>query len=1100
MTTRSTAHTNSIPTAGPATGPIAFYDPAFPYAGTRPDEAALARLGERMRIVDADALARALTEALQSGEPHCLVQLHGPYFPLEAWPALLTYLQAGGGLVHAGGAPYRIPVARTADGWTPQDETTAYHQRLGIHEALAVDPAPIARLRANADIPLLTGLEALLPIAPARGLVLHATHARDIPAESGANGPMDMQIQPLLYGISADGREVAAPAVLLDNTKGDCAGGRWLLVTQTLGPRFWCAQGVEALADWAACCARGVLELWVKPGYASYLPGERATLQLQAQRIPRARLPRAAVPETVHCRLEVYKDGTEGALWTHELELAAEAELSLCAVPVPLDIEPGLYRLVCTAAAPGGERRVYRQGWWGFDAARLRRGAPLARGRDYFHRDGQPLPIVGMTYMTSDVSRKFVFLPNAPLWERDMRTMKGAGINLIRTGLWTAWRQVMFTDGHASEEAMRAIDAFLLTAASLELEVTFTFFAFTPEAWEGANPYLDRRSVEAQKRFIAAIVSRHAASTHVHWDLINEPSLFDPQRIFTGPRPLHDAGELEAYAQWLRERHGSIEALRASWMMTADELPSFAAARPPEREEISFDIENMRLPRKHNRWLDYTLFTMAMHNRWAAELGALIRKLAPDRLVTVGQDEALGRGPRPSPLWYAEAVDYTTVHTWWLNDQLVWDSVFAKAPDKPCLVQETGIMYLETPDGRAKRTEGELRDILERKYAYAFATGGAGAVQWIWNTNYYMNNVNESNIGALRADGTEKPEADVSYDFGAFMAQIAPLFADRALEEIAVVYPYSNDFSSRSLAFDATTAAARVLGYELKQPFRAFGEYHLEALAEQPPRLIVVPSPHNFGDAALEALLRHVREHGGTLLVTGPLGLDAYWRSRARLAELTGERRVVNVLREETLLLEGRRHPVSYARKRIGEASKDAYLAASGEADAAVRTDGAWGTDGDGQMVDVGQRSGAAEAEAELRAWPLGAGTLLHCPLPIELSERTATIAAVYDYAIRQAGVTRTMVWHSGGELPGVYGSQLLLRGGQLYTFVSEYAHDARIEVGHPAVGRRYVFTLPRGRCVLFATDEAGEVIASYRELDIEARAAEQVQAPGEAT
>ena len=75
-------------------------------------------------------------------------------------------------------------------------------------------------------------------------------------------------------------------------------------------------------------------------------------------------------------------------------------------------------------------------------------------------------------------------------------------------------------------------------------------------------------------------------------------------------------------------------------------------------------------------------------------------------------------------------------------------------------------MYVETPDGRAKRTEEELRSILERKYAYAFSTGGAGAVQWIWNTNFYMDNANESHIGALRADGTEKPEADVSYDFG----------------------------------------------------------------------------------------------------------------------------------------------------------------------------------------------------------------------------------------------------------------------------------------------------------------------------------------------
>ncbi|MFH5181656.1 hypothetical protein ACHHV8_02935 [Paenibacillus sp. TAB 01] len=115
-----------------------------------------------------------------------------------------------------------------------------------------------------------------------------------------------------------------------------------------------------------------------------------------------------------------------------------------------------------------------------------------------------------------------------------------------------------------------------------------------------------------------------------------------------------------------------------------------------------------------------------MHNRWAAQLIETIRSIQPKQLVTVGQDEGLG-GQRPSPFFYAEAVDYTTVHSWWRMDDLVWDGVFTKDAFKPNLIQETGIMYVETPDGRAKRSEAELRNILERKYAYAFSTGGAGA-------------------------------------------------------------------------------------------------------------------------------------------------------------------------------------------------------------------------------------------------------------------------------------------------------------------------------------------------------------------------------------
>ena len=157
-----------------------------------------------------------------------------------------------------------------------------------------------------------------------------------------------------------------------------------------------------------------------------------------------------------------------------------------------------------SAQAPDGEVRTLRQGFWGQDAALLAEGEVITRSRDYFVKDGRPLPVVGMTYMTSDVARKFLFLPNVDVWDRDMAQMAKAGINWIRTGIWTAYRNMMQVDGHVSEEVLRAIDAFILTAKRHGLQVTFTFFSFTPETWEGMNPYLDPQSVEAQKRFIRA--------------------------------------------------------------------------------------------------------------------------------------------------------------------------------------------------------------------------------------------------------------------------------------------------------------------------------------------------------------------------------------------------------------------------------------------------------------------------------------------------------------------------------------------------------------------------------------------------------------------
>ncbi|SEN06497.1 alpha-amylase family protein [Paenibacillus sp. OV219] len=1040
---------------------VLFYDENFPYAGERPDAGVLARLSETFRIVGAGELASQLQDAA------VYVHLHGSYFPKDAWPAVMAHVNAGKGLITAGGAPFKTPVYNNGSEWIAEPNQTAYHQQLHINEALVVSENGVSSLQHLRDIPLFAGYESLFTIEPTFGLALHITHADDCPGEGGTSGPIDAHIYPLLRGISGDGlaRELSAPAVLLEHTKGAFSGGRWMLINQPLRSAFWSGSGAEALAKWATFTAQGVTELWLKPNYGSYELGERPVFMLQGQQLLTSR---SGEKSAWSFKLRVlrsnsstvsepapnfiYNEADFTEVWRSEVELNISRELTIQRLVAPQPVDAGFYVVECVATAASGEQRLLRQGFWGMDQELLTSGEMITCDRDYFWKNGRPLPIVGMTYMTSDVARKYLFLPNAAVWDRDMAQMKRAGINSIRTGIWTAFRYVMYVDGHPYEEVLRAIDAFFLTAKRHDLEVTFNFFAFTPEAWEGVNPYLDPRSVEAQKRFIAAIVSRHADSKHVHWDLINEPSMFDPKRIFSGPRSAQDKFEKAHYMKWLQQRHSSIRELQERWNMTPAELPSFEAVKLPEADEISFGTTQVSVKRGAP-WLDYTLFTMDMHNLWASQLIETIRSIQPKQLVTVGQDEGLG-AQRPSPFFYAEEVDYTTVHSWWLMDDLVWDGIFAKAPNKPNLIQETGIMHVETPDGRSKRSEEELRNILERKYAYAFSTGGAGAVQWIWNINFYMNNINESHIGALRADGTEKPEANVSYDFGAFMGQIRDLFIGRKLEDVAVIFPYSNDFSNRKLAYAATTRAIRTLSYTMNVHAFGLGEYHLEALAETKPKLIIVPSAHNFSSEALETLTSHVKTHGGTLLFTGPLGLDEYWRPvSGRLAEV-GEHSVSNLLREELLELDGKLLPVSFGGARIADSNKG-VLAESG--------------------------SGAAK----LTEVALGAGRLLWCPLPLELNERLTPLQAVYEAALQQAGVETELDWLHGGELPGVYGRKLAFNSGSLYIFVSEFGCDTAIEIRDPKTGKQYAFTLPQERTVMFAADANGELLAIYRPHEV---------------
>lgn len=1043
---------------------VCLYDPSFPSASGALPSVMRERLASEWNIVQADHLAEAL-DAQQGG---VLINLHAPYFPKSAWTSIAAFLERGGHLLSAGGSPFRIPVYRDGSGWTAEPEQTAYHQRLRIHECMPVQADRFERFAANVERPLFEQAAPLWPASPTCSFVLWVTRHDDCPGEHGSAGPMDAHIIPLVTALDRDGREVGAPVVLLENTKGDFAGTRWLFVNQPLTAEFLEQAGAETLLAWARYCSYGVSDWWLKPGRACYEPGERPKLTLQTQLLHAARAsygaggPLAASRRSAadaaeadvvwQASVELTADDGE-VLWRSELAVRCGRELERLTLTPDTVLAPGMYRVNARLVSGTGEVRLLRQGFWCRDEALLRSGSFLKAGRDYFERDGVPVPIVGMTYMSSDVARKFVFLPNAAVWDRDMAQMKKAGINLIRTGIWTAYRHVMYVDGHPSEDVLCALDAFFLTAKKHGIEVCFNFFSFAPELWEGSNPYLDPRSIEAQKRFIGAVVERHRHSSFVHWDLINEPSLFDPKRVFAGPRSAKDKYEIAAFRDWLKERFaGDIRLLQERWGMTPEQVPGFHAIVPPEPQEINFDAQDMIKEKKGTRWLDYSLFTMEMLNRWVHAMRDTISFHQPEQLVCVGQDEALA-AQRPSPFFYEASVDYTSNHSWWLYDQLIWDGVFTKTPYKPNLIQETGIMYGMTPDGFALRTEEQLRSILERKYAYAFATGCAGAVQWIWNTNFYMNNVNESNIGALRADGTEKPEADVSYDFGAFMQAAAPLFRDRELEPIVVIYPEANDLSNRRMAAEATSTAARVLAYQLKVPFRAMGEYQLEALDDMPPRLIIVPSPHHLTDAALDRLLAFVERSGAALLITGPLGRNEYWQATARMDSLLGPRRLGSVVREERFLLAGREIPLSFGGRKIKQVFKE--------------------TNADGSPSTLVEQ-------------PIGRGKLLWVGLPVEWNDRQAAVAELYAHAMQTASIEPDLRWEEGGSRPGIYGRCLTFAQGRLYLFVSESGQDEIVRIAQPDNGTTYAFKLASERTVMFAADRQGELIAVYRPREVE--------------
>jgi hypothetical protein len=497
--------------------------------------------------------------------------------------------------------------------------------------------------------------------------------------------------------------------------------------------------------------------------------------------------------------------------------------------------------------------------------------------RDWIRAEGRVLPVVGTTYMASDVHRKFLFEPNPAVWDRDFAYMKRQGINMVRTGLWTAWSRVMLDPGALDENVLSSLDAYVLSAAKNGILVCFNFFAFLPPSYGDTNPYLGPRALEGQRALLSIVASRYRGVGWVHWDLINEPSYAPPEGVWRN-LPIRDEQEARAWREWVRAKHGGDPLLlRDLWRDDSDDVLGV-----PRADEVGYSfLRENRRPRKVR---DFFEFTQVAAARWAATLRDILKAAGGDVLVTLGQDEG-GTGTRPAQLLFADAVDYTSVHTWWNNDDLLWDGVMTKAFDRPNMHQETGLMSLHDPDGAPWRAPAAAADLLDRKFAYAFAGRGAGVIQWAWNVNPYQAIDNEATIGFNRPDGTAKVEMSAVGDFAAFFAAAAPFLDDFAPEPVALVVPYARMLSGRTGGIDHTKRIVRLLAERHGVVAQALPDIRLTAGQLRGVKLAIVPTSEVLDENAALALVE-ASKAGTKALVLGHVEGDSYGRATPSLQAL----------------------------------------------------------------------------------------------------------------------------------------------------------------------------------------------------------------------
>lgn len=971
-------------------------------------------------------LASKLTE-----EVDVFINPYGSAFPKKAWNAILKYLQSGGNFLNLGGVPFAVPVQNG----NAETKQVNYHKRLGITQSFAVGAKDIISWRGDNQTFYKFSAEEIYEF------YLKLSNVNEFPDEAGSDGRREAKVEAITLGLDVKEKPLAAPIIQIDRLQGEFAGGRWVLanfsgkIDEIL---------IKTLAERASF---GAFEYDSRPVFAAVKRDESIKFKTKIFRRNNSKktfeiLSGSTKIETPVNRSIVIESETNWSKVENKEFIFDFKKNEL------LPNAPGFYKITHSFSIRKAEKSTvfkfqYQTGFWILDEKLLSAGSPFTADRHFLYRNNQPFPVAGTTYMSSDVARRFLLEPNPAVWDKDFAEMKLAGVNMIRTGIWTAWKLYFDEKGEVKEEVLRAFEAFILTAKKYDIPVIFTFFAFMPEMFGGKNAYLDPVSINGQKKFLSAFASRVKSAKDVIWDLINEPSVANPKNLWSC-RPNYDEFEKSAWKEFLKKRFGEndeqklADILKDKWRLREDENPF----ELPTMED--FDNYNIAVKRRPFKALEFRLFAQEIFKNWANEMSKTLKSAGNSaQMVTVGQDEA-GTGDSPTPQLHSDVLDFTCLHNWWANDELLWDGVMTKSPEKPNLVQETGLMFYEKQDGSAWRDGQTDANLLERKMALSLGANGCGFIEWIWNINPFMDNENEAAIGFHRVDGTAKPELESFVKIAKFANENRALFAGKKDEKTLLVIPHSYQFLPRNYAQEATRKAVRVFHYYCRRTLRAVSEYNLQSILkeETAPALIILPSVNCFNQKAWEQLLELV-EKGSTLAISGYFADDEHLIPQNRLKDL-GSQSIyppIPVAPNERMTIDGKTYRTHFGGEKIQQVRRADFY------------------------------------NDYLLNFFVGGNEVLWSPVPLEIGENLDAIKAFYDYALKKA---KLLPYFSlANDIPTILVRPTEFEKTILYLVMNESGNNELVELTHLPTKTKIEINLEAGKISLIFVDKiTGKVLS----------------------
>ena len=488
----------------------------------------------------------------------------------------------------------------------------------------------------------------------------------------------------------------------------------------------------------------------------------------------------------------------------------------------------------------------------------------------------------------------------------------------------------------------------------------------------------------------------------------------------------------------MSQRYPDRAALAVAWNVPSSAV-SGSVALP---EEIEFSGRGTYVGHNSLKTYDFFLFTQGVFAHWVQAMHQTVLGAKSEQLVTVGQDEG-GIQDRLSPAFWGQFVSFTTNHSWWQNDYVLWDSLLAKQPGQAMLIQETGLQRELNLDETARRTTQSEAALLERKIASSFVQG-SGAIEWLWNANSYMTEGNETPIGAVLPDGTEKPEATILRQYATFSKALSPHLRNPEQPAIAIITSQAAQFSVMGeLQLEAQRKAIRALAYD--DHFTAYAVAENQTAKLGTPKLAILPSPQSLTEDAWQALLKYAND-GGNLLITGPVDHDEHWHVVRRSADVK---------------LDAQLEPLVYhnAELRLG----DQALPLSFDQQKQTWLDSLKFADG-----------------STFKEIPCGKGRIFWAAYPVELAEGGAVTAALYAHVASRVGIA------SGYDLASPIPSGVLiypqvLEDSVLYVMESDSAEEAQIDLRDKLTGAQLTLRLPAQHAALaVVSKQTKSIVAKY--------------------